>query len=118
MIAPDGKLPHASFLQDIQNWVWKRFPTRQLSATDIFYAMQWAESGVPSIFFIDGFEAWLQTHPKEFVANAKLSNLRFEADRIVTAYRTLHPVQPPTEITSEDPFETMLHRLDAKWTTK
>ena len=112
MIAPDGKLPHASFLQDIQNWVWKRFPTRQLSASDIFYVMQWAETGVPSIFFIDGFEAWLQTHPKEFITNANLANLRFEANRIIEGYRSLHPVHRSIEMDVIDPFETMQHRLE------
>ncbi|MBO4350215.1 MAG: hypothetical protein J6A01_04610 [Proteobacteria bacterium] len=112
MSALDGNMPHASFLQDIQNWVWKRFPTRQLSASDIFYVMQWAETGVPSIFFIDGFEAWLRAHPKEFITNANLANLRFEADRIIEGYRSLHPVQLPVEINVEDPFETMRHRLE------
>ncbi len=108
----DGNMPHASFLQDIQNWVWKRFPARQLSASDIFYVMQWAETGVPSIYFMDGFEAWLRAHPKEFITNANLANLRFEADRIIEGYRSLHPVQQHIEMNVKDPFETMLHRLE------
>lgn len=107
-----GSMPHTAFLQDIQNWVWKRFPTRQLSASDIFYAMQWAETGVPAVFFVDGFEHWLSTHPKEFVTNANLSALRFEADRIVSAYRQLHPVQAPVEFKVDDPFKVILDRLE------
>ena len=105
-------LPHTAFLRDMQNWVWKRFPTLQLSASDIFYAMQWAETGVPSIIFIDGFENWLQTHPKEFVSDARFSALRFEADRIITAYRLVHPQTAESAFKAEDPFEQLLTRIE------
>lgn len=108
----DKNLPHAEFLRDIQSWVWKRFPTRQLSATDVFYALQWAESGVPFCIFSDGFEAWLHTHPLEFVKSGNLSALHFEADRIIKAYHQhLSSVSNTTPTIVDDPYETALTRI-------
>ncbi len=108
----DPNTPHTEFLRDIQSWVWKRFPTRQLSATDIFYALQWAESGVPFCIFSDGFEAWLHTHPLEFVKSGNLSDLHFQADRIIKAYHQHISSAPDTTPTIvDDPYDTALTRI-------
>ena len=109
----DGNsLPNTAFLRDIQDWVWKRFPTRQLSATDIFYVLQWADSGVPACIFIDGFENWLKSHPREFVSECRLSSLQFEAGRIISAYRQTHAASSiPEPIIVDDPYETALNRI-------
>ena len=105
----DESMPHAEFLRGIQNWVWRRFPARQLSATDIFYALQWAESGVPCCIFTDGFEAWLQTHPQECEKSIKLSGFHFEAERIIAGYRKLHANDPHlTPVIVDDPYEKAL----------
>ena len=112
----DGNsLPNTAFLRDIQDWVWKRFPTRQLSATDIFYVLQWADSGVPACIFIDGFENWLKSHPREFVSECRLSSLQFEAGRIISAYRQTHAASSiPEPIIVDDPYETALNRIAAQ----
>ncbi len=99
---------HESFLRELQAWVWKRFPTRQLSASDIFYALKWAESGVPCCIFTDGFEAWLSRHPLEFVKDGQLSVLRFEAERIIGAYRELHSKDAERPLLVDDPYEMRL----------
>ncbi|MBQ9395486.1 MAG: hypothetical protein IJU23_08210 [Proteobacteria bacterium] len=102
---------HDSFLRDMQNWVWVRFPTRQLSATDIFYALQWADSGVPARYFIDGFEENLRRSGAEFAKTGKLSCLRLEADRLIAAWRRDHAGQEKAAILVEDPYEKALSRL-------
>lgn len=107
----ENKEHHDSFLRDMQNWVWVRFPTRQLSAADIFYVIQWADSGIPARFFIDGFEQHLQRGSSEFCRTGNLSCLRFEADRLIASWRRDHAGQEKVSILVEDPFEKALSRL-------
>ena len=79
---PDAtESPHAAFLRAIQEWVWSRFPTRQLSASDIFYSLQWAESQIPASVFIKSFDLFLQAHPHHFDEGCKLSKLQYEASK-------------------------------------
>lgn len=102
---------HDVFLRDMQNWVWVRFPTRQLSATDIFYAIQWADSGVPSRYLIDGFEENMRRSGAEFAKSGKLSCLHFEADRLISAWHREHAVLQPAPLLIDDPYEKALSRL-------
>lgn len=106
------QMPHSEFLQDIQSWVWKHFPTRQLSAADIFYAMQWAETGVPCCIFTDAFEACLRSKNNEFLKTGKLSSLHFDAERVIDNYRIQHTDNSPKQpLIVDDPYQIALERI-------
>ncbi|MBR4984812.1 MAG: hypothetical protein IKY83_03600, partial [Proteobacteria bacterium] len=105
-------MTNVAFIRDMQAWVWKRFPSRQLSAIDIYYAQKWSESGVPSHIFTDAFEHMLRERNCEFEASGKLSTLRFEASRIIADY--LKILNAPTNVppvTLDEPYEKALERI-------
>lgn len=105
-------MTNAPFIRDMQAWVWKRFPSRQLSATDIYYVLKWAESGVPSSIFTDAFEHLLNSRACEFETSGKLSTLRFEAGRIIADYQKTLLREPNVRpVTVDDPYETALSRI-------
>ncbi|MBQ9242017.1 MAG: hypothetical protein IJ165_02110 [Proteobacteria bacterium] len=105
-------MTNAPFIRDMQAWVWKRFPSRQLSATDIYYVLKWAESGVPASIFTDAFEHLLKSRACEFETNGKLSTLRFEAGRIIADYQKSLLREPNVRpVTVDDPYETALSRI-------
>ncbi|MBQ1926679.1 MAG: hypothetical protein II767_04595 [Proteobacteria bacterium] len=105
-------MTNAPFIRDMQVWVWKRFPSRQLSATDIYYVLQWSESGVPSSLLIDGFEHYLKTRTNAFETSGRLSELRFEAGRIIADYqKTLLAPSNVPPVTVDEPFEIALTRI-------
>ena len=108
---PDAtESPHAAFLRAIQEWVWSRFPTRQLSASDIFYSLQWAESQIPASVFIKSFDLFLQAHPHHFDEGCKLSKLQYEASRIIGEQQKAtaqSPQKKEIQIVC-DPYETAL----------
>ena len=108
-----AQLTHAPFLRAIQEWVWKRFPARQLSPADIFYAMQWAASEIPVSVFIREFEAFLKTHPHHLDDSFRLSKFQFQARQIILSCRqNSQPiVQPVDQIQITDPYQTALTRL-------
>ena len=103
-------LAHAAFLHDMQEWVWKRFPTRQLSATDVQQVLQWAETAIPSCILIDGLESWIHAHPGKFESDGRLTSLRFEAGRIIDAYRTAAPA-PVQPLRLDDPYAVALDQI-------
>lgn len=106
----NANTPHADFLRNIQNWLWKRFPTRQLSATDIFYVLQWANSAVPCCIFIDGFESWIHAHPGKFENDARLSSLQHVAWKIIASYRKKTSSLPQSSpLLVDDPYEKILN---------
>ena len=108
---PDAtESPHAAFLHAIQEWVWTRYPTRQLSATDIFYSLQWAESQLPASVFIRSFEDFLAAHPHHFDDGCRLSKLQFEARRIIAQQQKAQSEAPRNSapIVVNDPFHTAL----------
>lgn len=104
---------HAPFIKAMQEWVWRRFPTRQLSATDLYYVMQWAASEIPVSVFIDSFEAYLKEHPHFFETDCRLSKLQFQARLVMSSCRQhLGEIsQPPEKIQVIDPYATILEQL-------
>ena len=104
---------HAPFIKAMQEWVWRRFPTRQLSATDLYYVMQWASSEIPVSVFIDSFEAYLKEHPHFFETDCRLSKFQFQARRVISACRQhqTEADQPMDKIQVTDPYATILEQL-------
>ena len=104
---------HVPFIKAMQEWVWRRFPTRQLSATDLYYVMQWAASEVPVSVFIDGFEAYLKDHPHFMDTDCRLSKFQFLARQIIAACRQhqAEVVQPVEKIQVTDPYQPLLEQL-------
>ena len=82
---------HELFLRDMQAWVWMRYPTRQLSATDVFYALQWAASGLCARDFTSAFDAYLAEHPDVFDRGCRLSRLQYEAKRVIADAKLTPP---------------------------
>ncbi len=109
----DTESPHADFLRAIQEWVWLRYPTRQLSASDIFYSLQWAESHIPASVFTQNFDAYLLEHPHYFDDGCKLSKLQFEAKRIIgEQQKELSGLPANTEIhVDSDPYDTAIRYI-------
>ena len=99
--------PHATFLRELQEWVWRRFPVHQLSATDIFYAIQWAQTGISADMLTDYFEAWLQDHPHHFDDGFRLTRLKIQAEHAIADFRK-KPVVSVSPILVNDPFKSAL----------
>lgn len=74
---------HALFLREIQAWVWGRYPTRQLSASDVFHVLKWASSGLPGRAFTRAFDDYLTREPHCFDDGMRLSKLEFVAKRVI-----------------------------------
>lgn len=102
--------PHTSFLRTIQAWVWQRFPVHQLSANDIFYAIQWAQSGIPAAMLTEAFETWLQEHPHHFDDGFRLTRLKLQAEHAIAEYRKKAMATPPPVIV-HDPFKAALDAI-------
>lgn len=110
MVQPDS--PHAAFLRDIQAWVWTYCPTRQLSATDTYYALKWAASGLPASTFTRAFDAFIAKNPRTFAHGCRLSILSSYAARIMSTAPKLAP-QPaiPIPDSARDPFDEAIDRI-------
>lgn len=102
--------PHASFLRALQAWVWRRFPVHQLSATDIFYAIQWAQTGISADMLTDYFEAWLQDHPHHFDDGFRLTRLKLQAEHAIADFRK-KPISSVSPILVSDPFKAALDAI-------
>ena len=107
---------HEIFLRDIQSWVWMRYPTRQLSAADVFHALQWAASGLSAHDFTIAFDAYLRKHPRLFERGCRLSQLQYEAKRVISAEKRRRSAQPAVAppwngADVDDPYETALRRI-------
>lgn len=107
--------PHAGFLRSMQEWVWRRFPTQQLSATDIFYVIQWAQSGIPVSALIEDFEDFLRNRPHFLDDGCRLSKFNPEAHRYIKDSRQHSPSipHPQEKIIVCDPYLVILDRLTA-----
>lgn len=97
-----------NFIKRIQNWLQQRYATRQLSATDLFYLMQWAESDIEVELFIEAFDDLLRREPKFFSKGVRLSRLHFEATKLMRAGYKNHQSRPHSPITVEDPYPLVL----------
>ena len=104
---------HAPFIRAIQDWVHNRYPTRQLSATDLFYAIQWANSEVPAACFVEAFEEILRNRPHFLDEGFRLSKFNFEAQKMISRYRQKRSEdpQPIEKICVSDPYQEILDRL-------
>lgn len=102
--------PHAPFLRGIQSWVWRYFPVHQLSATDIFYALKWAQSGIPVTMLTEHFDVWLHEHPHHFDEGFRLVRLQRQAERAISEFRKKPaPIPPPVLV--DDPFKRALETI-------
>lgn len=107
---------HELFLRDMQAWVWMRYPTRQLSATDVFYALQWAASGLCARDFTSAFDAYLAEHPDVFDRGCRLSRLQYEAKRVIGAEKRRQSTLPAAQMPwhgdiVEDPYDVAICRI-------
>jgi len=104
-------LPHALFLQTMQNWVRSYLSTQQLSATDLFFALEWAESGVRADALTDHFDHYIAQNPDVIKNGVKLSRLRWEAERYISALRQKTPETLAQPMIVSDPFATLLNAV-------
>ncbi len=107
---------HEMFLRDMQSWVHLRYPTRQLSATDVFYALQWASSGLTAHDFTAAFDVYLSQHPEAFERGCRLSRLKYEAQRVMRDgnRRRAFPASArpaPDCSDADDPYEIAICRI-------
>ncbi len=107
---------HEMFLRDMQSWVHLRYPTRQLSATDVFYALQWASSGLTARDFTAAFDVYLSQHPEAFERGCRLSRLKYEAQRVMreeSRRRSSLPAARPAPDCGDagDPYEIAICRI-------
>ncbi len=104
-------LPHALFLQTIQNWVRSYVSTQQLSATDLFFALEWAESGVRPDALTDHLDRYIAQNPEVIQNGIKLSKLRWEAERYISAIRQKAPETLVQPMVVSDPFVALLDAI-------
>lgn len=102
--------PHAPFLRALQAWVWQRFPVHQLSATDIFYALKWAQTGIPADMLTEAFEAWLRDHPHHFDDGFRLTRLKLQAEHAISEFRK-KPAAAAPPLLVNDPFKIALDTI-------
>ena len=108
--------PHfVRFLRSIQAWFATRWPTRQLSASDMYYISKWAAKNVSAGEFIAAFNRYLDNHPNFDDANITLSRLHFLtkdiADNTPQNKSTSSALPPPNR--ADDPYVTVINRLVA-----
>lgn len=106
--------PHyVRFLRSIQAWFATRWPTRQLSASDMYYISKWAASNVAAGEYIAAFNRYLDSHPNFCDSNVTLSRLHFLAKEI-SANATKKPSASsalPQPNRADDPYVTVINRL-------
>lgn len=106
--------PHyVRFLRSIQAWFATRWPTRQLSASDMYYISKWAAANVSAGEFIAAFNRYLDTHPDFCDTNVTLSRLHFLAKKISdnAPKKNSSPHVPPSPNRANDPYVTVINRL-------